>query len=149
MPNINILKIERLYRHLVQRYISLNNVVIAAAFLIALSWAWGSIGMMGRNYHLQQQLDQDTQERTLAQLQVDNLKYERNYHQTDEYKKLLLRQGLGLAEPGEKLLILPPNSAAATAADKQAVNIVQPVVPRSNFQQWMNFLGGKTNSLKH
>lgn len=148
MPNINILKIQRLYRHLVQRYVNLNNVVIAAAFLIALSWALGSIGMMERNYRLQQQLDLDKQQLTLAQLEVDNAKYEKNYHQTNEYKELLLRQDMGLANPGEKLLILPPNSQAAINADKQTREVVKPVVPESNFQQWMDFLGGKTNGLK-
>lgn len=143
MHKINISKYQYLYRHLYRRYANLNNVVIAIAFLIALSWAWGSIGMMERNYKLQQQVYVNQQKHTLAQLEVDTLKYQHNYYQTDEYKELSLRQHLGEGKPGEKLLILPPNSVAAKQVDAPK-HIARSAAPRSesNFQQWMDFLGG-------
>ena len=50
MKKINIRKI---YYHLRHRYLTLNNVVIAVALMIGLGWAWGSIGMMQRNFALQ------------------------------------------------------------------------------------------------
>ena len=40
---INIRKTIYALRH---KYLTLNNIVIAAAFLIAASWVWGSLGMM-------------------------------------------------------------------------------------------------------
>ena len=55
---MNTLKLKRFWYHVRHDYLTLNNVVVAAAALIALSWAWGSIESMQRNYELQQMVDQ-------------------------------------------------------------------------------------------
>ena len=145
MPHINIRKIIYTLRH---KYLTFNNVVIAAAFLIAASWVWGSLEVMQRNYALQKQVDIKERQLQLTQLQRDGLQLQQKYYKTDEYKELAVRDTLGLVRPGEKLLILPINSAAAKAADapvKQAI-----VAPESapNLQQWLNFLfGGNSKSI--
>jgi hypothetical protein len=57
---------------------------------------------------------------------------------------------LGYGTPGEKLLILPPNSQAVIDADNKAATqtTVAPPVETGNFQQWMNFLfGGNSKSI--
>lgn len=139
MPHINIRKIIYIIRH---KYLTFNNVVIAAAFLIAASWVWGSLEVMQRNYALQKEVDIKQRQLQLTQLQRDNLELQKKYYQTDEYKELAVRDTLGLVKPGEKLLILPENSAEAKAADApvQQVAVVQQTVP--NLQQWLNFLFG-------
>jgi len=140
MKKINI---RRIYYHISHRFFTVNNLVIALAFVIALSWVWGSLGVMQRNYDLQKQLDYKKRELQLAELETTNLQLQGKYYQTREYQELAVREDLGLAFPGEKVLILPPNSQAAKDADNVVVSISTPVAPKaSNFGQWMNFLFG-------
>ena len=147
MKKINI---RRIYYHIRHRYLTLNNVVIAVAFFIGASWAWGSIGMMQRNYDLQKEVDAKARNLKLAELQTQNLAYEQRYYQSSEYQELEVRKRLGLSNPGEHMLILPPNSQQAKDAD--AVTTGKPVKtiePTSDFQQWMNFLfGGNRRNLQ-
>ena len=145
MAQLNTRKIAYTIRH---KYLTFNNLVIAAAFLIAASWVWGSLQVMQRNYGLQKQVDIKQRQLQLTQLQRDNLELQKKYYQTDEYKELAVRDTLGLVRPGEKLLILPANSAAATASDAplQSVTVAAKTVP--NLQQWLNFLfGGNSKSI--
>jgi hypothetical protein len=142
MKKINIRKLSYHVRH---TYLTMNNIVIGVALLIGASWAWGSVGVMQRNYTLQKEIDSKNREATLADLEVQNAKFEVKYHQSNEYKELAVRDRLGLADPGEKVLFLPPNTAAAKNADaevakKPASSTV--IAPAGNVQQWMNFLFG-------
>jgi len=135
--------IRRIYYHISHRYFTVNNLVIAIAFVIALSWVWGSLGVMQRNYDLQKQLDYKKRELQLSELETAKLKLEGRYYQTREFQELAVREDLGLGLPGERVLILPPNSQAAKDADKVVVSTSTPVAPKaSNFGQWMNFLFG-------
>lgn len=147
MKKINI---RRIYYHIRHRYLTMNNVVIAVAFLIGASWAWGSIGMMQRNYDLQKEVDSKARNLKLAELQTQNLTYEQRYYQSSEYQELEVRKRLGLANPGEHMLILPPNTQQAKDADAVATNkTVKILEPTSDFQQWMNFLfGGNRQNLQ-
>ena len=145
MKQINTLKLKRFYYHFTHNYLTLNNLVVAVAFLIAASWAWGSIGMMERNYQLQKDIDEKRRQQQLTQLQVETLAYQQRYYQSDEYKELSVRDHLGLARPGEKVLVLPPNSPVAKNADKKAQSERAVATARpSNFAQWMNFLFGRS-----
>ncbi len=139
MPDINIRKIIYTIRH---KYLTFNNVVIAAAFLIAASWVWGSLEVMQRNYALQKEVDLKQRQLQLTELQRDSLELQKKYYQTDEYKELAVRDTLGLVKPGEKLLILPDNSAEAKAADAPVAQVVRVQEAEPNLQQWLNFLFG-------
>jgi len=139
MKNINIRK---WYYHIRHRYVTMNNIVIAVALVIGASWTWGSIGMMQRNYSLQKEVDSKRREQQLADLEVQTLTYEQKYYKSSEYQDLAMRQRLGMADAGEKALILPPNSQAAKSADTQQQKKRTVVVPESSFQQWANFLFG-------
>src|ERR671933_745044 len=109
MKNTNIRKI---YYHIRYRYITMNNVVITIALLVGLGWAWASIGVMQRNYDLQKEVDGKMRQQKLLDLENQALAYEQKYYQTREYQELAIRDRLGLASPGEKVLLLPPNSQA-------------------------------------
>ena len=127
---------------------TLNNIVILAAFLIAASWVWGSLGMMQRNYNLQKEVDDKKRQLQLVELQKDNLELQKRYYQTREYQELAVRETLGLVMPGEKVLILPENSQAAKEADAPAEARVVAVDQTSNLEQWINFLfGGYSRSI--
>ena len=139
----------RIYYQIRHKYFTLNNVVIVVAFGIAASWVWGSLGVMQRNYDLQKELDVKQRQLQLAQLETSSLELEKRYYQTREYQELAVREDLGLVIPGEKVLILPPNSQAAMEADTVTATAAAPVAARaSNFQQWVNFLfGGNSKNL--
>lgn len=146
MRNINIQKFIYNVRH---KYVTLNNVVILVAFLIAAGWVWGSLGVMQRNYGLQKDIDLKRRQLQLTQLQRDNLALQKNYYQTTEYQELAVRDSLGLVKPGEKALVLPPNSAAAIAEDTaKTPTTVATQQTTSNLAQWVNFLfGGYSKSI--
>lgn len=149
MQKIHLRKIVYTVRH---NYLTFNNLVILVAFLIAAGWVWGSLQVMQRNYGLQKEVDYKQRQLQLVQLQRDSLQLQNRYYATDEYKELALRDSLGLVMPGEKVLILPDNSAAAKAADAaaDAKTSTAPVTQEktSNLEQWLNFLfGGYSKSI--
>jgi hypothetical protein len=123
-------------------YLTLNNIVIAIALLIAASWAWGSVSVMQRNFKFQRSLDSKRQQLKLVELQVEKSKLEQEYYKSTEYQELTARDRLGLALPGEKLLILPKNSQTAKDVDIPNSNRTNQSSQPSNFQQWMIFLSG-------
>lgn len=144
MKKIKIRRIWYLLRH---KYFTLNNGVILIAFMIAAGWVWGSLNVMQRNYDLQKELDDKSRQLIVAELDKDNAELEQRYYQTNEYKELAVRERLGLASPGEGVLILPENSQAAKDADKATTIATQIQVEKvGNFGQWMNFLFGGNNS---
>ena len=149
MKNINRTEIRRLYYHVRHNYFTTNNLVVVIGLLIAASWAWGSVQAMERNYALQKEVDFKRRELRLAELETQKLQFERNYFRSDEYKELAVREKLGLVMPGEKVLILPPNSAQATTGEEEPTRQVRRVAVESNFQAWVNFLfGGAYRSLQ-
>lgn len=148
MPQTNIRKFLYTFRH---KFLTFNNIVIAVAFLIALSWVWGSLQVMQRNFALQKEVDTQRRQLQLTELQRDRLELQKRYYQTDEYKELAVRESLGLVMPGERVIILPANSKAVIDADKQASGTVTVATQQtsSNFEQWLNFLfGGYSRSIK-
>lgn len=139
----------RLYYRIRHTYLTLNNAVIAVAFIIAVSWVWGSLGVMERNYMLQKEVDSKKRELQLAQLATSSLELEKRYYQTREYQELAVREDLGLVLPGEKVLVLPANSQTVKAADASTVaHTAKTALSVSNFRQWVNFLfGGNSKSI--
>lgn len=142
MKNINIRKTYYLIRH---RYLTMNNVVMTIALLVGIGWAWASVGAMQRNYDLQKEVDDKARHQRLLELETQSLTFEQKYYQTAEYQELAVRERLNLAAPGEKMVLLPPNSQTAMQADMVVSEISQggtTEAESSNFQQWMNFLFG-------
>lgn len=149
MQKINIHRITYQIRH---KYMTLNNAVILIAAIIAVGWIWGSLDVMQKNYKLQKSLDDKSRQLIVAQLDTASAQLAQRYYQTDEYKELAVRQRLGLATPGESVLILPANTEAAKNADKNNSTVTnQPQLDAgSNFAQWMNFLfGGNSKSISN
>lgn len=132
----------------------MNNIVLAVAAVIAVSWVWASVQAVQRNYQLQSEVDDKRRELQLTQLETDMLAYEQRYYKSREYLALESKRRLGLAEPGEKVIVLPPNSAQAKSFDADANSAATglpadaPAPPP--FQQWMNFLfGGSRQGLQN
>jgi cell division protein FtsB len=143
---MNVSNLEKKARRFWHRYGTMSNIVVAAALIIAASWAWGSISTMQRNFTLQKEVDAKRRELELTDLQVQTLKFQQNYYRSDEYKDLAAREHLGLASPGEKVLLLPPNSPAVKNAAKKEGSTTVASAPEgsapSNLEQWINFFSG-------
>ncbi len=142
------MNIKKRATYLWREYGSMNNIVVAVALLVAASWAWGSVTVMQRNFALQRDADEQQRQVELSQLEVDTLQYQQNYYKSDEYKDLAARTYLGLVSPGEKVLVLPPNSAAVKEDDGVASKKVgsKKTGPSSNLDQWLNFLLGNNSA---
>lgn len=123
-------------------YLNVNNVVILVAFLIATSFIWGSLSAMQSNYSLQREVDVKKQQLEIARLETENLQLQQQYFKTAEYQELALRDRAGLAFPGEKQLVLPPNSETAQNADRQTTVSPGRTADVTNLEQWINFLFG-------
>jgi len=147
-------KIQRFIYHARHQYLTMNNIVLLIAAVIAISWAWASVQAVQRNYTLQREVDDKRREQQLTELQTEMLAYEQRYYKSREYQALEAKRRLGLAEPGEKVLVLPPNTAKARAADKDSTSsdivLPQATSTPSPFQQWMDFLfGGNRQGLQN
>ena len=128
-----------------------NNAVVVIAAVIAISWAWASVGVVQRNFELQKEIDDKLRTKRLVELETQNLAYEQQYYKSGEYLSLEVKKRLGLAEPGEKVLILPPNSPSVKSEDGGEAQSVTPgqdtqASEPTNAQQWMNFLFGGNNN---
>lgn len=137
-------QLKRLTYRVRKDYLTLNNLVFAAAILISLSWTWSSIEVMQQNYELQQAVDTKKQQLAIEELRVANLELESTYYNSLEYQELAVRERLGKGLPGESVLIVPSTDRAESAAVDSGSIQSQP----SNFQEWMNFiLGGPRKGL--
>lgn len=119
-------------------YLTLQNGAVVLGLLIAISWSWGTVSTLQKNFELQQQVDTLDQEVELADLQNQNLKFQQNYLRSNEFLEISAREKLGKIAPGEKLIILPDSSGITdkvTEAKRPAAAAVKP----SNFSQWMRF----------
>lgn len=122
-------------------YVTIQNGALAFGLLVALSWVWGTVGTLGKNFELQRQVDQLDAQIELAKLQNQNLAYQKNYFESSEYLELSARELLGKVAPGEHVVILPDSSQIKDTTDtpQRAGSRAEP----SNFSQWMQFFFGE------
>ncbi|HEX4662618.1 MAG TPA: septum formation initiator family protein [Candidatus Saccharimonadales bacterium] len=129
----------------VQTLANLNNMVLVVAVFITLSWLWGTIQAIQKNFILQQKVDDLKQEIAVDELENQTLKFQQRYLNSSEYLDLSARTHLNKVMPGEKVVNLPPTTVAATAP-KSSTSTVG-IKSRSNLEQWLYFLfGEKTDS---
>ena len=103
---------------------TLNNMVILVAGVIALSWAWGSVMAMQKNYELQQELDLKNRDKLVAEIQYKTLQYEQKYIQSSEYQEIAARDKLGLVKPGVLLNRLTVVNLIALALKPKIATLV-------------------------
>ncbi|MBH2007550.1 hypothetical protein I8H83_03030 [Candidatus Saccharibacteria bacterium] len=135
-------KIRRFIYHLRYRYPT-REVITVTLVAVAIMWfIWGSVQAMQKNYELRKVVEDKARTAELTDLETKTLEYEQRYLQSEEYKKLAVRERLGYGDPGEKVLVLPANSS--DVADSAVSGLAQPAEsPKpSNISQWGNFLFG-------
>ncbi len=120
--------------------LTLNNIVLFAAIILCLVWTYGAVNSMARNWELEEKLKTRQLEAAKLKLEVETLKLEQEYYQTDEYKELMARIKSNKMQPGETMVILPKNSEAVI--NKYADTKVEMKTERNNFAEWLDFLFG-------
>lgn len=129
--------------HLVNRYrhlLTIQNAGLAIAFVVALSWVWGAVVTLQKNYQHQQQVDINTQKIAVLKLQNQNYQFQQAYFKSDEFLELSARQKLGLALPGEKLVILPSSEDITDTVQTATAPVT--TEQEDNFSQWLQFFFG-------
>jgi len=135
----------------VRRYTDVRNIVLYVFAIVVLAITWSSIKTIQRNYELQKEVSTLKQQNELLNLYNGNMALQNKYLETDEYLELAARQNLGLAAPGEKVLLVPKNVSqrylddtlvADSAPDKPADSRGDQGY-RKNLQDWWDFLMGK------
>ena len=123
-----------------RQYLNIQNGTIVLALLIAMSWMWGTVQTLQKNFRYQQEVDALTQNVELEQLRNQNLEYQQQYYRSDEFLELSARQRLGKANPGEKLIILPDSDSISDTAGGTGDQVAREQV--SNLAQWAEFFFG-------
>ena len=116
------------------------DVLNGAGILIALYLAAVLSQTIYYNYTLNRHIETLRGEISLLEAQQERLNYNIAYYKTDSFKDREARAKLGLQLPGEGVLILPnPHQSGVPSP----INGIKPVPTKSNFGQWLDFLGGK------
>jgi cell division protein FtsB len=137
-----------------QQLIDVRNIALYLFAVIVLAITWSGVKTVQHNYDLQKKISELKQQNTVIDLQNQNTNLQNKYLQTDEYLELAARQNLGLAAPGEKVLIVPKNAAMkyvdpSLEKNGQQNNSNPPDNrPRyvKNIEAWRDFLIGRPTS---
>ena len=126
-----------------------RNVVLYVFALIVLAITWSTVKTIQSNYDLQKQISLLKQQNDILALQNSNQRLQNRYYQTDSYQELAARQNLGLAAPGEKILLVPKKIALKYAGStteaiaEQATTSDNRSRYTKNIEAWRDFLLGR------
>ena len=115
--------------------LTLSNIIMGSVIVVSIVWVWGSISAMEKNYAIQKKLELKQRQALIEEINYQTLQYEQKYLKSSEYQELAVREKLGLALPGEHVLVLPKYPEAKK---KQQIETSK----QSHFTQWMNFIFG-------
>jgi cell division protein FtsB len=139
-----------------KQLIDVRNIILYIFALIVLAITWSGVRTVQKNYELQKKIAELKQQNTVIDLQNQNTDLQNKYLQTDEYLELAARQNLGLAAPGEKVLIVPKSTAmkyidSSLTKDGSSTASNKPEDHRSryakNLEAWRDFLLGRKASV--
>ncbi len=128
-----------------------RNIGLYIFGIVVLAIAWSGAKTVQNNYELQKQINQLKQENVVLGLNNDNTGLQNGFYKTNEYLDLSARQDLGLAAPGEKVLLVP-KSVAMKYVDpaletSQNSSGISPADTRPKYirhlEDWRDFLLGR------
>ena len=128
-------KTRRLKYYFSNDILTLSNIIMVSVIFISVIWVWGSITAMEKNYAIQKKLELKQRQALIDEISYKTLEYEQKYLKSSEYQELAVREKLGLAMPGEHVLIL------SKYPEEQKERRTE-TLKTSNFTQWINFLFG-------
>jgi cell division protein FtsB len=111
--------------------------------IIVLLISWSGIKSIQTNYNLQKQISTIKQQNEVQKLQNENLSLQNQYYNSNQYLELSARQNFGLADPGEKEIVVPASVAmsytvSVPTVNSQTVAIAKQSVQQHNVESWIN-----------
>ena len=140
-------KIER-YIQATKRYImslrDVRNVGTLAFVVLVLLVSWSGLNVIQSNFILEKKMAELARANDLKKLANDNLRLSNKYYETNQYLEITARQNLGMALPGETILLVPKEVAmryTKPMPDAEKTVITEKKVPfwERNFESWINF----------
>lgn len=124
---------------------------VFGVFIMAMTWS--GVKTLQTNYELQKQISTLKQQNNVLYLKNQNSALENQYLESNEFLDLAARQDLGLAAPGERVLLIPKavamkyvdsnlSSVSGTAPGVINVNDNRSKVSK-NLEDWRDFLLGR------
>ena len=135
-----------------KQLLDVRNIALYIFGLIVLAIAWSGAKTVQNNYQLQKQISSLQQQNRVLALQNGNTYLQNQFYQTNEYLELSARQNLGLAAPGEQVLVVP-RAVAMKYVDPSLVNSSgapgSDIVDKrskyvKNLESWRDFLLGRS-----
>lgn len=138
-------------KNFINQFRDIRNVVLYIFAIIVLAITWSGIKTVQTNYELQKKISVLKQQNDVLKLQNQNAALQNQYYQTDEYLDLAARQNLGLAAPGEKIMLVPKKVAYKYADASLIIDISKSPngAPDTrsryvkNMENWRDFLLGR------
>lgn len=136
----------------VKRLTDVRNIVLYIFTVIVLAITWSGVKAVQDNYELQKKIATIKQQNEVIELENENISLENKYLETDQYLELAARQNLGLAAPGEKVLLVPKDTAMkyidSTLKEKVAKATNAQIEDNrpgyiKNMEDWRDFLLGR------
>ncbi len=133
-------------KEIASKFFSSHAAVTGLFLIVAISLMFNTLKVIQRNYELQQQVDQLTDEVGLIKVQNQNLKFNIEYYKTDAYLEVEAKRRFNLAESGEKVVLLPKDGDLEPEVLETTIESIQESRPvhQENFEKWMTFLFGST-----
>lgn len=134
-----------------KQLLDVRNITLYIFGLIVLAIAWSGAKTVQNNYELQKQISTLQQQNQVLSLQNGNTYLNNQFYKTNEYLELSARQNLGLAAPGEQVLVIPKSVAMKYVDPSLASsqNVIQTPLPDNrskyvkNLEAWRDFLLGR------
>jgi cell division protein FtsB len=128
-----------------------RNIALYIFGIVILAIAWSGAKTVQSNYELQKKIATLQQENNVIWLQNNNTYLQNQYYKTDQYLELSARQNLGLAAPGEHVLLIPNQVAMryvdpaleATSSSTQTKSPDKRPGYVKNLEAWRDFLLGR------
>lgn len=134
-----------------RQLLDVRNIGLYVFGIVIVAIAWSGAKTVQNNYQLQKQIATLRQQNAVLSLQNQNAALQNQYYQTNQYLDLSARQNLGLAAPGETVLLVPqatamkyvdpgldkyPSALNPAAADTRPKYV-------KNLEAWRDFLLGR------
>lgn len=135
----------------VRELADVRNIALYIFGIIVLAIAWSGARTVQNNYQLQKQIAALQQQNAVLHLQNNNTYLQNQFYNTQVYQELSARQNLGLAAPGEQVLLVP-KSVAMKYVDPALADSRDSGTPASidnrpaytkNLEAWRDFLLGR------
>ena len=132
-----------------KQLLDVRNIGLYIFGVVVLAIAWSGAKTVQNNYDLQKKISTLQQQNDVLSLENQNAQLQNQYYKTNQYLELSARQNLGLAAPGESVLLVPQSTARKYIDPKigQSSNDSKKIDNRKgyvkNLESWRDFLLGR------